>query len=615
MFVREDNSVRTPDVLGPCVTCAGALVILLSSNLFAGATPHHTLQDATVDTQQRTVIRAIDVTGNDALTRREVLASMIVKPSFRFSAEQLRQDVERIATVYHERGYFFARVSIDTFLFTPDSSAVDVVLRIEEGAQTEVQTVRLRGNIALTTDEILKQFDTKPGNVFFPSLLERDLDYLLQRYERIGYPFAEAKVAAVTLGQTDPPRDDRNLLVIDLQIDEGMFVQIQEVLVEGNTETRTNVVVRETWLQLGEPYNEDKVRSIPQRLNRLNIFSSVSEPELYVNARGGGLLIRVQEGPTNTFDGVAGYVPGSGNERGFFTGKVNVGMRNLFGTGRKLNARWQREDRLSQELALRYVEPWLLDYPVNLSGSFFQRQQDTTYVRRMIELKTDLMVTESFSLGALYSHENIIPSSSIVYLANSSTISTGLEVQYDSRDDIFSPIGGIFYRSDYRIGRKKIFGLPDTSTEQRTVTVQKLGLDFEWVVETFTRQVAVLGLHGREVRSGRIEIGDLYRFGGTNTMRGYRENEFVGSRIVWSNLEYRFLLARRSFVFGFFDAGYYFRPSDPIRGMTPAQEFKYGYGVGLRLETKIGNIGVSFALGEGDSFSQGKIHFGLMNDF
>jgi len=615
MFVRENSNVHTLGVAGRCMTCVGALLILLSSNLCTAATPRDPLQEAVVDTQQRTVIRSIGITGNDAFTQREILARMIVKPSLRFSLEQLRQDVERIAGMYHERGYFFARVRIDTLLFTHDSAAVDIILRIDEGAQTEVHTVRVQGNTALTADEILKQFDTKPGNVFFPSLLERDLDYLLQRYERIGYPFAQAKIAAITLDPADPPRDDRTLLMIDLQVDEGMFVQIQEVLVEGNTETKTNVVVRETRLQMGEPYNEDKVRAIPQRLNRLNIFSSVSEPELYVGARGGGLLIRVQEGPTNTFDGVAGYVPGSGNERGFLTGMVNIGMRNLFGTGRKMNARWQREDRLSQELALRYVEPWVLDEPVNLTGSFFQRQQDTTYVRRMIELRTDLMVTESFSLGALYSHENIIPSSSITYLANSSTISTGFEVQYDSRDDIFSPTSGVLYRSDYRIGRKKIFGLPDTSTEQRTATVQRLGLDFEWYVETFTRQVAMVGLHGRDLRSGRIEIGDLYRFGGTNTMRGYRENQFVGSRVVWSNMEYRFLLARRSFVFGFFDAGYYFRASDRTRRMTSAQEFKYGYGVGLRLETGIGAIGVSFALGEGDSFSQGKIHFGLINEF
>lgn len=536
---------------------------------------------------------------------------MVLKPSSQLSFSQLKQDLDRIISLYHENGYYFAGVHIDSLVFSSDSSIVDIVFVVDEAHQTRLGIIQIEGNTVLTTDEIFKQFDTKSGDVFYPARLERDIDNLLRRYEKIGYPFAQAKVVRIVPGQ-----DTLNVnLTIEIQIDEGMLVHINEILVEGNKDTKAHVVERETRFRLGEPYNDDKVRTIPQRLNRLNIFSSVSDPELYVNSQGGGLLIRVQEGPTNTFDGVAGYVPGFAGESGFFTGLVNVGMRNLFGTGRKLNVRWQREDRFSQELALRYVEPWVFDYPVNLGGAFFQRQQDTTYVRRMIELKADLMVTDNLTIGALYNHENVIPSSSASFLFNSSTITTGAEVQYDSRDDIFSPMGGVLYRSDYRIGRKKIFGLPDTSSVQTRVTVQKISLDFEWFIETLSRQVVMLSLHGRELQSGHIELSDLYRFGGTNTMRGYRENQFLGSRVVWSNAEYRFFLARRSFFFGFFDTGYYFRPGDDLRGVPSAQGVKYGYGVGIRLETGLGNIGVSFALGEGDSFSQGKIHFGLINEF
>jgi outer membrane protein assembly factor BamA len=138
----------------------------------------------------------------------------------------------------------------------------------------------------------------------------------------------------------------------------------------------------------------------------------------------------------------------------------------------------------------------------------------------------------------------------------------------------------------------------------------------ELFYETFSRQVAALGLHGRELRSDDIEVSDLYRFSGTNTMRGYRENQFLGSRIVWTNLEYRFLMAKRSFFFGFFDFGYYYHPAIAKSNITSSSEnAKYGYGIGMRIETGLGIIGVSFALGKGDSFSQAKLHFGIINDF
>jgi outer membrane protein insertion porin family len=40
-----------------------------------------------------------------------------------------------------------------------------------------------------------------------------------------------------------------------------------------------------------------------------------------------------------------------------------------------------------------------------------------------------------------------------------------------------------------------------------------------------------------------------------------------------------------------------------------------GYGAGLSIETGIGVLGVSYALGQGDAFSDGKIHFGILNEF
>jgi outer membrane protein insertion porin family len=112
-----------------------------------------------------------------------------------------------------------------------------------------------------------------------------------------------------------------------------------------------------------------------------------------------------------------------------------------------------------------------------------------------------------------------------------------------------------------------------------------------------------------------FENSDLFRLGGTNSLRGYREDQFLGARILWTNLEYRLLLTRRTFAFLFFDTGYYLREADVERNILKSEDFLYGYGLGLNIETGLGVLGVSFALGEGDSFSDGKIHFGLVNEF
>ena len=40
-----------------------------------------------------------------------------------------------------------------------------------------------------------------------------------------------------------------------------------------------------------------------------------------------------------------------------------------------------------------------------------------------------------------------------------------------------------------------------------------------------------------------------------------------------------------------------------------------GYGLGIRFDTPLGIMGVDYGLGKGDSFSEGKIHFGITSQF
>ena len=89
----------------------------------------------------------------------------------------------------------------------------------------------------------------------------------------------------------------------------------------------------------------------------------------------------------------------------------------------------------------------------------------------------------------------------------------------------------------------------------------------------------------------------------------------MGSRIFWSNLEYRALFTRRSYGFVFFDTGYYLRPEEAEKNISESEDFLYGFGLGLNLETGLGVLRVSYALGQGDTFSEGKIHFGILNEF
>ena len=529
-----------------------------------------------------------------------------------FSVERVEQDLLTIVDRYQAAGFYAASANLQPPLFSEDSSTVDLTVEISEGKRTVLAALVFEGMRVFSSSDVAPLQESRIGDPLEIGVLEGDLAALLERYDRAGFPLVDCRIDSVAIR----PAESVDSAYVYVRVTEGPRVSIDELRVEGNKETRTGVILREARLQPGEPYHPARVSAIRQRLIRLNIFSQVSEPALYMRGDHGGLLIRVQEGSTNTFDGVIGYAPEIlPGEGGFVTGLVNISMRNLFGTGRKMNLRWQKEDRNTQDLGIAYVEPWLFGLPVNAGGEFLQRRQDTTFVRQTGRIRGELMISEEFSVSVVGGSESVIPSSDTLTtrIPRSSTLTIGGEALYDTRNDLYNPTDGARYRADYHYGRKRLSG--SAAEGSANISIQRFGIDLEFYVAPFARQVIAVGLHGRQVQGGEVDESEMFRFGGANTLRGYRENQFLGSRVAWTNTEYRIIVGRRSFLYGFFDTGYYSRPGDVTRTLVGTEAFHYGYGVGMRFDTPLGNLGVSFALGKGDSFAQGKVHFGIINEF
>jgi outer membrane protein insertion porin family len=365
---------------------------------------------------------------------------------------------------------------------------------------------------------------------------------------------------------------------------------------------------------------KENLLEMKSRLENLRYFESVESPKILKYKNETVLLIKVKEGSTNTFDGILGYVPPAANETsGYITGMANISLTNLFGTGRRLDARYEKQVRTTQELELSYLEPWVFGFPVNVNLGFLQRVEDTIYIKRTFNTKTDVSITPRFTVSALFFGEQVIPTASpqTAIVFNSRLLSTGIELKYDSRDYVYNPFKGILLRSSYAIGQKKIYNTGDYPNLNLPAdfTVQKASFELEFYSSFFRRQSALLSVHGFEIRSPRFETSDFFRFGGTRSVRGYREGQFLGSRVVWNNNELRYSLTRRSFAVALFDMGYYWRPADEEAAIPKQEGFIFGYGLGIRVETSLGIFGVSYALGRGDSILEGKVHFGIVNDF
>jgi outer membrane protein insertion porin family len=527
-------------------------------------------------------------------------------------AAEFEPMIRRVLSRLQEGGFYFAQ--IDSVRIKPPSGAATIYVNNLTRTRFAVK-VNLIDSTAIAPwanwrRHLRGNYDEKN--------LQQQLNGILADFVRRGYPLANFSFDSVTV---TAPRQTMQAN-LHLQFDSGPEVRIDSILIRGNKITRRAVLVRELPIQKGERFNLDKVRSIPERLKRLGYLQAVAPPQLAVDAAGRYLLdIAVIEGNSNLFNGVAGYNPGDDKQRGFVSGLVEVKFGNLFGTGRQINARWEKRSRQTQELALRYREPWLAGYPVHLSGGFQQIIQDTSYVERRWEVAAELPLGQNFSASGHMARESIAPDSLAQIrfgIPRSRVTSVGASLRYDSTDDPLNPRRGVFYMTTVETGRKTAEE-PDRARQK--FSRDKILVDFHWLLPTFGPQVMSIAVHGRQVKSNappKILVTDQFRFGGATTLRGYREEQFRGSRVAWSNLEYRYLLSPRTRAFLFFDAGYYsgFEYQNAESPQLNAVENSiYAWGFGGRVDTPLGIIGVDYGLGRGDPLTNGKVHVSLVNSF
>ena len=562
-------------------------------------------------------VKSIEISGNKEFSNSEYFDWISINsgsPSFVGIEDSI---ASRISLNLNNLGYFNFTIEKITKEISDDSSSVSLLIIIDEGEPTYVSEINFSNCNPADSLIFKSELDYLENKVFNKSELEIAISNILDEYENIGFPFAKITINSIVLSQDSAESSAQ----INLDLDKGEKSTIDRIEIIGNEKTTNNVITRAARIFPPEIYSQDKIESIPKRLNRLRFFQPINTPGFYFNSKNEGVLqITVQEKETNNFDGILGYVPGQNDETGYFTGFINISLRNLFGTGRAAAFKWKKENRSSQELELKYMEPWVLGYPFNVGVSYFQRKQDSAYVQSKFEGSIEFLATDDISASLLFSTETVVPTlndNNLFTVFNSNILSTGIQLSIDSRDDVYAPTEGIFFINSYLYSSKSING-PDefvTPETKTTIKLQRLELDLSYFYQIFSRQVIAAGIHAREMRGDEFEISDYYKLGGATTLRGYRENQFLGNRTFWSNLEYRYVLTPRTFAFLFIDTGYYLRNADEARKITELSDFKYGYGLGLNLETAIGVLGVSFALGEGDSFGDGKIHFGIVNEF
>lgn len=555
-----------------------------------------------------------EIIGNKFLSKNTILKEIGALKKSRILEQNLEEKLKDLINFYRNEGYYFAE--IDSVIFIESQSKVQIF--ISEGKQLKLRTLSFSGNKFIEKDKIEKEIFLKEGKTFREAELIEAIEAILDVYSENGFPFVQVKVVDFEIEFFEKS----DSIDVKLAIDEESFVKIEKFKVQGNKNTQKDFVIRETRIKLNEVFKDSRIEKAQRRLQRTGLFDSVTKPTLFVTReKETGILFEIQEGNNNNIDGILGYLTDE-NGDSYFTGLVDLSFRNLFGKGKRLDARIQKRDKETQEFEISYFEPWIFGAPLGIGGNFRQLVQDSIYTEFAYGLNLKLSLTELVSISGFAEREEITPTftgtQSPFFLNSSNSWNLLAKLVYEKIDFPLNPRKGFSYETTFGFNFKKNTQLlADTlgfepPTVDEKANVKTLGIKFSVFLPTLHKQVLAMIFSGKRITSEETEISvtDLVRFGGTKTLRGYLENQFLGDNVIWSNLEYRFLQGRKSRVFFFYDFGFY------TKNKTDKNfNFLDSFGLGLKVETRVGIIGIEYAIGKDDNFDNGKLHIGIVNEF
>ncbi len=464
----------------------------------------------------------------------------------------------------------------------------------------------IKGNQQLSDLQVSELINIKINDKISSSVVESGIDNLLHWYEENGYPLATIEVNKLEIDSV------KNELLLSLIISEGKLILLNDILVEGNKTTKGNIIKREAEIIPFEIYRQSKIKTIKSRIEKMQLFSSVEEPSIQLSDSTAILKIKVQEGNYNSFDGIAGYVP-SADGKGTITGLMHISFKNIAGTGRKLYIDWEKENQLSHNYLIKYSEPWVLSFPIDLNLSIRQRKHENLFVLFSYDINGAYKLIENIIATGTYFRSEVTPQEGILNLSNSNESLIGGSISFDSRNNSRNYRKGIFFSTKLLSGNKK----NKINDSSETIKITKSNIHLENIFSLTEESGLYNYLSFNSVIASKLEISDRIPLGGTTTLRGYREYEFYGTTTSFLQTEFRYYTGMTSQLYGFFDCGTFWNKNLPNSQLHYGNEKKllYGYGGGVRLQISSWLYSFTIGYAQKDKLTDGKLHIGLLNEF
>lgn len=511
-----------------------------------------------------------------------------------FDSETAKTSVTRIQDFLAAEGKYYIRVLYPDIIPISDKE-LDLHYTLREVLSSEAVQVRFTG-LRYFTEAKLRQLLVVGHDQTFPlSQLPNLLENILSLYQERGYLFVRAAVDSLVVN---------NGLTAWIGVREGKVFRPEKYFFVGNAHTRNETLIRLSGLRevkvITPAVLENAVQSL---LNKAYLTECVVEP-----IDPSSVLIKVTEGRMTFLEGVLGF--NRKTDKTDINGILRLKFLNLWGSDRAISLYWTKDSKRGV-LELGYHESGFRGIPV--AGDLFLHRstQDTLWTKSYVTAQI-YGYKGNHRIGTDLKNESnqFDPSIFRGQTERVRNVGIGAFWNYSSAYPAINPSKGLSVNTLYRM----------INSSHGKKWRGAFELDNSNYIGISSRVVGALEFHIRNLDDSAALDFDLYQMGGYNNLRGYRESEFSSWQLAWASYELRWLLNRGSRAFVFFNHGLLaYKDQSGIEAEKRLKTDIMGAGVGFRIQTKLGILGIDYGLGYRDnrwsSLGSGMIHAGFDMSF
>jgi len=344
-------------------------------------------------------------------------------------------------------------------------------------------------------------------------------------------------------------------------------------------------------------------------ISALPFASNIKQPEVLFKDKKTTLYLYLEKQKSNNFDGIIGFSTDDITNKLIFNGYLDLQLNNNLNYGETFSLNYKSDGENQQNFNIQTTLPYILKSPlgIDLGLTIFKQADNFSTTSQLAGVRYQINPNAIGTLSYISSNSTILSDEDV----------TAIDLAAFQKQEITAGTQWKFYQEDNLFPVKATFGLHIGTGTKNTDLVNeqqyRLGANGSYIIDLNLQNSFYIANKSGFLQSDTYSTNELYRIGGINSIRGFKENAIEVSLFSILNTEYRYRLNNLLYVHSIVDIGYL----ENRAANNNNRLYSFGFGSGFYTNTGLLRLSLANGKVQGQEFrfSDTKIHLSLISTF